>query len=660
MQVLRSSLRNPVRCVIVLALVLVGGSMSANIVGRPDDTPAVHALFDLSSPSRGPFPSDRFTVADPDQNTGRRVALPLPWDCVANRSECEDLTVLNELDGFNQHPRVSIPFDGPIDVSTATSENIFIVSLGDTLAIADDEVGDVLPNVSVGEIVGIDQVIWNPASNTLHAYAVHMLDEHARYALVVTTGVHDTVGHPVARSATFDQYRHDLAVSGDEHERWYRRALLTAEWAARRVGVHRSDIAVLSMFTTQSSTYQVEQIHRQVADAPAPIANFNLLPGGVRAILSIPQVTAMFYNAQMTANPTTLTAQAVALPLINFVPGAVGRVAFGTFQSADYMVHPGEYISQIASRNGTPFVQGYNTINFTLDLPSGSMPANGWPVMIFGHGSGGTHHGGLAARAAIAASHGMAVIGFSMVGHSFGPNSTFTVGRTDGPSVTFPNEGRGFDQNGDGVIRSIEGSEATAPRLIRRNSDAMVQNAADLMQMVRMIQGGVDADGDGVNDVDANRIYYFGYSLGGKYGTNFAAFEPAVRAAVFAATGGPLIDNRRLAPASQFRGPLGAELGARTPSLLNSAVRSDGHWWHPGRRTLLQREHPAAQPAAGDRQRPGRQCAADVHLTTRRGSPTTAIPQRSRRAFAASRRLASPLARCSIRCSAPTSRSRTR
>src|SRR5262249_29352606 len=135
----------------------------------------------------------------------------------------------------------------------------------------DEAETDVLPNVSVGAIVGINQVIWNPASNTLHAYADHMLDEHTRYALVVTTGVRDTAGNPVAPSISFDQYRHDLAVSGDENERWYRRALLTAEWAARRVGVRQSSIAVASIFTTQSSTYQVDQIHHQVAARPAPI-----------------------------------------------------------------------------------------------------------------------------------------------------------------------------------------------------------------------------------------------------------------------------------------------------------------------------------------------------------------------------------------------------
>src|SRR5438552_18288499 len=36
------------------------------------------AAFDLGNPESGPFPSDRFTVADASQLTGRPVGLPLP------------------------------------------------------------------------------------------------------------------------------------------------------------------------------------------------------------------------------------------------------------------------------------------------------------------------------------------------------------------------------------------------------------------------------------------------------------------------------------------------------------------------------------------------------------------------------------------------------
>jgi len=54
--------------------------------------------------------------------------------------------VLNTLDGFNLQPRLSIPFDGPIDVSTVTSVTIFLLSLGDTLPGGDQG----------GQVVGIN------------------------------------------------------------------------------------------------------------------------------------------------------------------------------------------------------------------------------------------------------------------------------------------------------------------------------------------------------------------------------------------------------------------------------------------------------------------------------------------------------------------------
>lgn len=50
MQILRSSLRDRVRCVIGLALMLVGISISAGLSTPAHDARAVHALFDLSTP----------------------------------------------------------------------------------------------------------------------------------------------------------------------------------------------------------------------------------------------------------------------------------------------------------------------------------------------------------------------------------------------------------------------------------------------------------------------------------------------------------------------------------------------------------------------------------------------------------------------------------
>jgi hypothetical protein len=115
-----------------LALALLSLMASNHRVGAKgpsDPSSSVHALFDLAAPTTGPFPSDSFTVADRSQLTRRRVNLPLP-DCGEQPSDCEDLTVVNTLDGFNLEPQFSIPFDGAIDVSTVTSATVFLLRLG--------------------------------------------------------------------------------------------------------------------------------------------------------------------------------------------------------------------------------------------------------------------------------------------------------------------------------------------------------------------------------------------------------------------------------------------------------------------------------------------------------------------------------------------------
>lgn len=126
-------------------------TVSLVLLWAPLTLAAVQVSFSLESPTDGPFPSDLFTVPDPSHNTGLRVNLPLP-DCAARPSDCDDLEVINTLDGFNVQPRLSIPFSGPIDVSTATSDTIFLIHLGST--VPDGTFG--------GKVVGINQVVGIP------------------------------------------------------------------------------------------------------------------------------------------------------------------------------------------------------------------------------------------------------------------------------------------------------------------------------------------------------------------------------------------------------------------------------------------------------------------------------------------------------------------
>ena len=81
------------------------------------------------------FPSDRYTVPDPNQLTGLRVALPKAG-CSVHISDCEDVDVVNQLDGFNVQPRIVIPFSGAIDLATVSAQTVYLLEAGSSRRIA--------------------------------------------------------------------------------------------------------------------------------------------------------------------------------------------------------------------------------------------------------------------------------------------------------------------------------------------------------------------------------------------------------------------------------------------------------------------------------------------------------------------------------------------
>jgi hypothetical protein len=504
--------------------------------------------------SRPHFPSDRFTVPNPANITRLQVNLPLP-DCTVRPTDCQILRVINTLDGFNLDPRLSIPFSGPIDVNSVNSDTIFLVELGN--------------HGLKDRIVGSNQIVWDPSTNTLHAESDQLLEQHTPYTLVVTDGVHDSTGNPVRPSAGFAR----LLGEDFDTSQAYLAELSEALDKLSNGGRQKKEdllhhIVVASVFTTQSATAILEKIRRQIgATTPAP-ADFRLGPGGTRTVFPLSDITGITGTAQTKTctAPSCFATFPISLIPFNVIPGAVGELAFGKYSSPDYEVHPGEYIPPIGTRTGTPVAPATNDIYFNLFLPSGPKPESGWPVAIFGHGNTGNKNNAFLVAAKMA-QHGIATIAINMVGHGFGPLGAMTVTKTDGTSVIFPAGGRGRDQNADGSIDSNEGLVATPPRGIISLSDGLRQTVVDLMELVRVIQVGMDVHGSGTSDLDPSRIYYFGLSLGGIYGTIFLAVEPDVLVGVPNVAGGPNIDLLRLSPVN--RKALGAALAATVPSLIN-------------------------------------------------------------------------------------------
>ena len=234
---------------------------------------ATHPLFNLQSTTQSPFPSDSFTAFDRQQLTGLRVNIPLP-NCATNPSDCADLTLLNQLDGFNLQTRLSVPFDGAIDPNSVTSKTVFLIRVaGRGLREAESE--HFRP-----QVIGINQIVWDPASLTLFAESNDHLDEDANYVLIVTTGVQDKGGNPIAAADAFQEFiRHGGDGDGDRNVAGaYREALRHAldEDVLERVGLPGGNIAAASLFTTESATATLRSIREQIKSAAAPTVNFNL------------------------------------------------------------------------------------------------------------------------------------------------------------------------------------------------------------------------------------------------------------------------------------------------------------------------------------------------------------------------------------------------
>lgn len=546
---MRTAVSSPlaIRLLALTTAIQLAGCSDTPVPAAPPVRP-VRSSAVLDAPA-GPFPSDQFTVADAAQITGRRVQLPLP-DCTLRPTDCEDVEVLNTLDGFNLQPRLSIPFDRPIDPTSATSEAVFLIELGDP----------VNASAGAGRKIGINQVVWDPATNTLHAESDELLRQHIRYALIATRTLRDADGLPVSQSATFSDFRRTMRED-DKHP------MLEAVHAARLAGISEENIADASVFTTQSATAVLEKLRDQIKGGAGGNADFALASDGGRTVFDRSDVTGMTWNRQLTSGPV-LSPMALNAALLDLVPGVVGRVAFGKYRSPDYLVHPGEFIPPVGTASGAPSAQRLNDVYFNLYLPSGAVPAGGWPVVIIGHGSGQTKEGFALGMAATMAEQGLASIIINAVGHGVGSASTLTVALASGGSVTFSSGGRGIDQNGDGTIGPQEGLDAAAPRSVLRSRDGIRQTVVDLMQLVRVIETGVDVDGDGARELDPSRIYYAGHSLGGMYGAPFFAVEPNIAAAALNVPVGFNVLRGVFSPT--FRANRGTWLAQRTPSLINS------------------------------------------------------------------------------------------
>jgi hypothetical protein len=504
------------------------------------------------------FPSNAFTVRDRRQVTRRRVNFRrgLDFPNVAGRirrrctkktySICDSFAALNKLDGFDLQPRVVVPFTGAIRLDSVSDSNFFI----------SDRRGKL--------VSGLRQLTFDPATKTLAGISDRFLREGTTYRIRVTGGIRDRGGRPVR------------ACRG----------------------------TCVVPFTTRTASGILVRI-RKALDAAAPRKLTFAVEGKdtVFSALSVgPSVAgpaeAMIRTNQVKADPEADGAfESEAVPNL-IPPGASGYFAFGSFLSPRYQYasagarHDNPYgrgdghsdgeIPPVPSRR-TPKPFGDDRLGVIAVTPDPAMFAPPWPVAIYGPGFTRSKYD-IFVSADYNASRGIVTLATDPAGHAYGPKSTTTV-TSNGQETTFPSYGRGRDLNGDGEIGDglddgvgpthhvVGKQELPSRKPIDGLRSGLIQTVVDNMTLARAVKAGLDIPGVGTNLGDPERIYYYGISFGGIYGTMLMGTDPLVRRGLLNVPGGPIVDIARL---SSFRGDLADQLKRSRPPQLNGGPGRDG------------------------------------------------------------------------------------
>jgi len=532
------------------------------------------------------FPDNVFTVPDKRQVTGLRVNFELGEDypivngkvqsnCDStDYSICDAFAELNQLDGFDIQPRVTVPFSGPVDITSVDDSDFYIT----------DDHGNF--------VSGLRQLTFDPAGNTLAGIADKQLQESTPYHVVVTSGIRDAGGNAVNACGSFCQTRFTTRTASASLVN-IRKAmdlpLSNPGNAYVRAGFPGASTSTASrqLSFVQGGTpdvFQAALVRPSVSDPPSGS------PSEPQGIVR---------NDQVKVDPNAPGAFTSSTVPVLIPPASAGYYAFGSFLSPRY---------QYASASGHVDSVGGNTDGVIPTVPTKATPqpfgadrigvmvvtpdpnkfnptTKPWPVAIYGPGFTRSDYD-LFVTADYNASLGIMTIATDPSGHGFGPQSSATVTLLSGQQTTFLTYGRGRDLDGDGLIGDglndgvgptahlqPDGSYLPSHKPLDGLQSGLQQTVVDNMALARAVMAGVSIPGVGTNVADTSDVMYYGLSFGGIYGTMLTGTDPVIHQALMNVPGGPIVDIARL---SSFRGDLATTLSHGRPDLLNGGPGLNG------------------------------------------------------------------------------------
>jgi dienelactone hydrolase len=465
-----------------------------------------------------PYPNDAYFAGSTDGTLNMPASSFAPVTFTMPGSNVPE-PVVNALDGFSTTDAISARFDGNINASSLTFSSVVVLQVDTDLATKGVK-GVVRPlTPGTDYTVGVDPA----SSTTLQILPVKPLLAKSSYLVILTNGIKDASGK--AASADVDFAAISSAIITEFNSRppnappapasctTFTNATLkglcqltsTHFLVARGAGINLSNIVLTFSFSTQSISDTLVALNSRATAGAYTIANTGLttaqaVPGspGLASIYAGTLRVPYYLTAPSASNPTA--------PLNRYW-------LTDTTQPNPPGIDPN---SRLVTRfKPLPEVTATLDIPLLLTIPTSGGPGpNGWPIVIFQHGTPRTRGDALLVADSFAAA-GFATIAIDLPLHGITPADSFAALRQAGRERTFdldlvnnstlaPGPDGNIDDTGTHFIN-------LANLLVAR--DNVRQATSDQIVLVKTIPT-IDFDGNSSPDFDPARIHFVGYSLG--------------------------------------------------------------------------------------------------------------------------------------------------
>lgn len=402
-------------------------------------------------------------------------------------------SVKGKLDGFSPAAAGYLRFAGPIDATTLPASPKDSLDPAASVQLLDIDLAS--PEHGKRKLVSLqwraaEGVYYRPNTLAFMPSVGFPLRPHTRYALVVTDALQASEGGSIAQGAQLAMVVG--ATPFDSATRTASAATAPAIAEIEAAGIDRHSIVHLAVFTTGDPTGELATMRDAVVKSfPAPAVT----PGTWTPGASTPDFDE--YTGVYGPSP-------------NY---QAGTVPYAVEADGGGFVFAG----------GAPVLQSSFDLRFSLSVPKDPrcpMPASGYPIVLYAHGTGGDYQSYLSdGTARILAYHCLASMGVDQIFHGARP---------------------GAPASGDESKEGLLFYNFQNPVAARTNGR---QSALDEVQRVRLfteshlsIPASVTYSQKEAH-FDASRLLYFGHSQGGLNGPLFTAIDPSVRGAVFSGSG---------------------------------------------------------------------------------------------------------------------------